>query len=433
MSEHESPNKLSSQTTPTWEVELLISGVAVFAMLQLPGWLDDGFFSVQPRLDSKWYQLALLVYFYSKSVAVILAATFVIHLLLRARWIALVGMHSVYPGGVRWEKLRMGPVQRELTERSQMSMDAIIEKADNLATTIFAMGVAMALIIVTVTALLAFVFAATNGLIWITGWQDDFGQFPLMVIALIFLVIALITNLDRRFGARWLKGGLMHRIASGTYTLISRIGMGRSNNRIMALLSSNSGGWLMLMVPIIVIGGAVSGVMLAYSGMRDVTRLGSYGLFPAAHGVALDAANYSDSRDPARDPAVPFVQSMVVTGPYLKLILPYEPRRDGPALHRNCPASAQTGTERDAGLVTCLRSLHALSMDRVAIPNVRYESTSDPRTDRPALLAMIDIRSLAQGRHELRVGRAPSPTSPSREKDDEAAPDAQDYIIPFWR
>jgi hypothetical protein len=99
MSEHESPNKLASETTPTWEVDLLISGVAVFAMLQLPGWLDDGVFAVMPRLDEAWATLVELLYFYAKSAALILAATFIIHLLLRARWIALVGMHVGLPAG----------------------------------------------------------------------------------------------------------------------------------------------------------------------------------------------------------------------------------------------------------------------------------------------------------------------------------------------
>lgn len=429
MSELESPHQLPRHTTPTWEVELLISGVAVFAMLQLPGWLDDRFFSVQPRLDTKWYQLALLVYFYSKSVAVILAATFASHLLLRARWIALVGMHSVYPGGVRWEKLRMGPVQRELTVRSQLSMEVLIEKADNLATTTFAMGVAMALIVVNLTCLLAIFFTAINGLIWITGWEEFFGKFPLLLIALIFFVSALVSNLDRHYGARWLKGGLMYRITSGTYRLISLVGLGRSNNRIMGLVSSNSGHWVERVVPILVIGGAVTGVMLTYSGMREVTRFGGYGLFPAAAGVALDAANYTDSRDPSRDPAVPFVQSMVVTGPYLKLIVPYEPRRDGPALSGNCAASAKTGAERDAGLVACLQALHPVALDGKWAANQHYEVASDPRTDRPALLAMIDIRNLPPGRHELRVGRAPAP-------DDEAQATnrkSREYVIPFWR
>ena len=42
------PHALPRRTTPTWEVELLISGVAVFAMLQLPGWLDDRLFALLP-------------------------------------------------------------------------------------------------------------------------------------------------------------------------------------------------------------------------------------------------------------------------------------------------------------------------------------------------------------------------------------------------
>src|SRR6476660_3842913 len=107
-------DQLPRLTTPTWEVELLISGVAVFAMLQMPGWLDDRWFALRPRLDAGWLEPLLLIYIYAKSGVLLLACTFVVHLLLRARWIALVGMHSVYPAGIDWNRLRIGPVQREV-------------------------------------------------------------------------------------------------------------------------------------------------------------------------------------------------------------------------------------------------------------------------------------------------------------------------------
>ena len=55
------PHHLPRHTTPTWEVELLISGVAVFAMLQLPGWLDDRFFALLPRLGLDWAEPAQIV------------------------------------------------------------------------------------------------------------------------------------------------------------------------------------------------------------------------------------------------------------------------------------------------------------------------------------------------------------------------------------
>ena len=134
------PPALSARTTPTWEVELLISGVAVFAMLQLPGQLDDALFALEPRLGSDWRQILILGYIYGKSAAMILATTFVLHLLLRARWIALVGMHSVYPKGILLEKLRMGPIQNEVERELDQPIPERIERADNLATTVFAIG-----------------------------------------------------------------------------------------------------------------------------------------------------------------------------------------------------------------------------------------------------------------------------------------------------
>ena len=95
MSETDSPRGLPAKTTPTWEVELLISGVAVFAMLQLPGLLDDWLLALEPRVGGDWRMVLILAYIYAKSAVVVLAATFVLHLLLRAIWIALVGLHSV--------------------------------------------------------------------------------------------------------------------------------------------------------------------------------------------------------------------------------------------------------------------------------------------------------------------------------------------------
>src|SRR5690606_8049809 len=86
---------LPRDTTPTWEVELLISGVAVFAMLQLPGWLDANYFALRPRLAEVWLQPLSPLHMYLKGAAVILAVTFVLHLICRAHWIALVGMSSV--------------------------------------------------------------------------------------------------------------------------------------------------------------------------------------------------------------------------------------------------------------------------------------------------------------------------------------------------
>lgn len=433
MSEHESPHQLSRQTTPTWEVELLISGLAVFAMLQLPGWLDDAIFAVAPRLDDTWSELAKLLYMYAKSVAVILAATFVIHLLLRARWIALVGMHSVYPDDVRWDKLRMGPVQREVEQQYQVPTEVVIERADNLATTVFAVGVMLALMLASFALVVAILLGTLNLLGSIVGWNDPSLIGTAVLFALIGLPFGLITSLDRRYGSTWVGGSLPHRLSFRALSLFSRIGLGRSNNRIMALLTSHGGDRKIIALTIIIMGGSMLSVMLAYAGMRNSTLLGNYGFFPSAAAMAVKSSQYDDQRDAQRDSVAPFIESMVASGPYLKLIVPYLPRQDGLAMRTRCGMATTVSSNINPRLLACLQAMHPVMLDGKLLGNLRYEVASDARTNRPALLAMIDIRTLADGRHELRIGRAPPPQTSPDEKVDMADPDTQDYLIPFWK
>jgi hypothetical protein len=430
MSEQEPPNQLSPRTTPTWEVELLISGIAVFAMLQLPGWLDDRMFEVMPRLDASWAGFAELLYFYAKSASVILAATFVIHLLLRARWTALVGMHSVYPGGVLWDKLRMGPVQREIERRNQISTEDVIERADNLATTVFAIGVMLAMVLVLLTMGVALVMGTANVVATSMQWEGGALKLFFFAFACLMLPYGLVVALDRRFGARWKQGGWPHRAARAMLQTFARIGMRTGNNRIRALLASNDGDRRIGLLIFVIIGITIGMVMLDYWGMRHGNRFGNYAFFPGGASTEIDASHYDDQRNPARDPAVPYVRSMVAEGPYLQLVVPYRPQQDGVELRRDCLHPDST---RDAALLACLQAMRPVSLDGKRIAGLRYEIASDARTRRPALLAMFDIRALATGRHELRVGRATIARAPSDAAKDEGHAPPPDAVIPFWR
>lgn len=414
--------QLPRHTTPTWEAELLISGVAVFAMLQLPGWLDDALFALMPRLDQTWSQIAKLGYIYSKSVALILAATFVIHLLLRARWIALVGIHSIYPGDVRWDRLRMGPLQREVEREHQESTEVVIERADNLATTVFASGIMLALVLVIVTLPVTLLTGAATALASSLG-QEDLGLLLFGAVFLAFLLpYVLAMLLDRRFGAEWQPDGRWHKAVTAILHLYAKAGVRAGNNRIRALLASNGGDRRVGILIFLIMFATAGSVMVTYGNMLSDKPFGNYGLFPAAASPAVAAAYYDDRRNPARDPLVPFIQSMTVEDAYVQLIVPYAPRQDAPAMQRACPTGRQSG---DATLLACLQALHAVLLDGKPVAGLRYEIASDARTDRPALLAMIDVRGLAPGRHELRIARAMA-------ADKSNGNDAYD-VIPFWR
>ena len=143
--------------------------------------------------------------------------------------------------------------------------------------------------------------------------------------------------------------------------------------------------------------------------------------------TGLIARVANDQRDPLHGPATPFVQSAVIDGPYLRLTVPYQPQQDAPAIARHCTAALalSDGGARGDALLECLVRLRAVSIDGTPLTTLHYDTGSDPRTRRPALQAMIDVRSLASGRHMLRVERAPG-------NDDANARDNAD-VITFWR
>jgi hypothetical protein len=420
------PHRLPRHTTPTWEVELLISGVAVFAMLQLPGWLDDRVFALLPRLGADWAEPALMIYIYAKSAALILAITFALHLLLRAHWIALVGMHSIYPDGVLWERLRMGPIQRGLERRRTPAPTDAIDRADNRATTVFAIGVMLATVLLSISAIVFAGYAIVIHAGRVLGLHAEPASIFAACAMGLLLPFVASSLLDRHFGHRLAPDGVPARILAWIMSWYSRVGMGRWSGA-MRLVASHEGERGLMLVTVLVFAIASISAISSFKMLKDPERAGDYAAFPAfANGSrTIDASHYDDERDFAHDPPTSYIQSATVLGPYLRLTVPYDPKRDAAAM-RACAVPAGADDAIAAARLDCLQSLHAVALDGKPLANLQYQAGSDARTDRPALVAMIDVRGMAPGRHELQVAHPPK--SGEKRKDDPGFDRIQ-----FWR
>jgi hypothetical protein len=427
---HQPVDRLPKHTTPTWEVELLISGVAVFAMLQLPGWLDDKLWFLLPRFDERWHSPLDILFAYFTSAAVILAATFATHLLLRAYWIALVGMHSVYPDGIRWERLRLGPVKREVMQSRGGDRARAVDRADNRASILFATGVVLASILVIFSGVVIGLFALGLLIARFAGIQVGPDTVFLACVLVVSVPMLALNVLDRLLGARLSAGDRSRRALAAGFALYSRAGLGNWGG-VLGLLASHHGRRRIQMLIVIVIAACVGGVLVNQKIDRAPDRFGNYAWFPH---FDLDSRNlvsagyYDDQRDPLRSPMTAFIQSAEIDGSYARLVVPYEPDRDAAAMLRDCPtvATIADNDSRAAAMLSCLASLHPVMLDGKPLDGLRYDAGSDARTDRPALVAMIDVRALAAGRHELAITRPPSLS------DDGKLEPSSPWIIPFW-
>ncbi len=221
------PNEISSRTTPTWEMELLISGATVFSLLQLPAPLYHFLSNAGEMHGEAVYQAIKIFSIYVQFSLWILIITFVLHLFMRGYWIALVGMNSVFPKGMQWEKLSgYGPIYKKNLEENNPNIPDLIEAADNRATVVFGLGIGTALTMILLSVLMGLLIGVllSMQLIGIDAKSDDI---IFVVLACFMAPYFFVYSIDKYLGSRLIHGkaGIWLGKVIGFY---NNIGFGRS-------------------------------------------------------------------------------------------------------------------------------------------------------------------------------------------------------------
>ena len=135
-------------TSPTWELELFLSGAFVFAMMQLPGLIEQLFVALEPHTTDRANQVLFTGVLYGKAIAFTLIGMFLLHLIARAYWIALLGLQSVFPQGIRWKEMKIGPVGQEVFRAAMPDIGRLIARIDNFCSIVFSVGLVIVFVFV---------------------------------------------------------------------------------------------------------------------------------------------------------------------------------------------------------------------------------------------------------------------------------------------
>jgi hypothetical protein len=445
----EAPLSVPKRTTPTWEVELLISGALVISLFQLIDPLESWFSKWIALVASNREPLVIYSYIYSKVVLFVLIGTFVLHIAARAAWVALVGVHTIYPAGPRWENLSGGVWTRRVVQRMCGSIDDAIERADNRATLIFGYGMLAAqfsfmILVLTLTAVIASVLFEQ---LVDTRWA------LIGTVVLLTFPIGLFSLADGLIGRRLKEGSRLARMLERGLEFSIRMNLGRFTQPLLPLVTTNVGGrrgsWLLMGVFMLMCGAAIMDSLGRWDGF---SLLRDQAFPPQSFSSGVNALHYAGLRSDSQrfDPS-PYIPAEVIDGDYLRLFVPYVSARHDAALERDCAetmsaarkrtrpgssdatAAAQQDQEQrrvEAEVMTCFARLLALRMDGAPLSQQRLERHRDPYTGQDGALAMIDVRALAPGRHELEIQRLPRASNSLRLQSGPALP--PDRIV-FWR
>jgi hypothetical protein len=444
-------------TTPTWELEMLVSGAVLYGLFQLPPVVDSAWRALSVRLASEFAQvLGQLGFVYVKASVYALTLTFVAHLASRAYWVALVGVDSVFPGGIRWEATRgYGPITRKLMAGRVPALSRVISRLDNFCSITFAVGfAAVSAMLFTAALLLGF---------WVLGWGVSrlfFRGSGLPYVVLVGIVVILLPVFgllaDRRIGERlppdsW--PALVIRFVARLNPRLAGLGMLGS---LGLTLSTNLGA---RRVRLTMFGLLLVSVLIAMAQLQERRKGVASTVLPGLPSTLQQQAgqyrHYADQRGGADAYApVPFIQSDIVQGPYVRLFIPYVPERDeyelsacrrarvAPAASPAVPSAAPTPATRAVGApsgaapspgagapgedeiaVLCLGGMYDVSVDGRRMSGIDYRFYTDAASGLQGVLGYVPTAGLPRGGNVL-VVRRPRP--------DADTPPPPPYVIPFW-
>lgn len=420
----------------TWEMELLISGGVLLALLQLPDALRASIGMLETHFSYGQQYTAFFAYTYSVMIARVLILAFVLHLATRAYWIGLIGLETVYPNGIDYDALPDGPVTQR-TIRDMPTLTQLIWRTNRLSSAIFSFAFLLVFFFVLSTAMAAVVGVLTLLLsqLFFQGGAIQPIFFTLLILA--SLPPTLAAHLDKSYKRRGMEPPeSVRRWLEPFVRTHSRLTQSQFFMPIYYVFVSNlrrKRAYPLLVATFLGI------FVYHFAGMiasrTDRSLVHGYEFLPPRPGERMMTARYYDDQrsGPAyRHAHIPSIQSDVVEGPYLRLFLPYAPAEDNETLEANCshfepwPWSPKRPRELTdpalvEGAIECLEGLYRLELDGRSIELESPDLYRRPESGAHGLVSYLPTDELEPGRHVLLV-----------EEVDVGRETPHRHFIPFW-
>ncbi|MBL8297811.1 MAG: hypothetical protein JNN30_05615 [Rhodanobacteraceae bacterium] len=430
----------------TDELELLISGLTLLALLTLPGWLQERFGNAYAVLPFGLLAAASMTVPMAIAICYTLAAGFVLHLGVRAYWVGLIGLKAVFPAGVNWSRsVTLGPIRREQLQQTLPRIDSSIDRADRLASLLFSLNLlaGVALSWIGLLAVLVFIVAGLLGAE--VGAANRYVNVAIQGFFNLMLLAAL---------SRWVLDALLagrfptlRRSAAfrGLVWLVTAVTRVYFPDRLLALLrltlQSNTRPrlfafaflFVMLLAPL------VGAIYFQRSADFDPLRTLEYIGDAEVRGGARSAHYETQRTTLNRRRGEPMIPAPVIETGWLPLFLPYQALRDDVLLRLRCPELVAArksgglpvpGRERSKGIAECLGRLWQVQLNGRVLALDRFFVSERSDLGFRGLSGYIDLRSEVPGLQWLRVIWRPGPEQETLVSD-LVGPGSLHYNIPF--
>jgi len=429
--------------SPTWELELLISGAVLVALFQLPPIISGVFNRLEPHTATRNAGTALFfVTFYSKLMVFALIASFVVHLAARAYWVGLIGLQSVFPNGIQWDRVKQGPIAKGFYRERFSSIPNTIARLDNFCSVIFSFAFLIVLFFALSILMMGTVAGLAYGIALVAFGGRHASVLLWTLIALLTIVPVAAATLDRYAASRIAPDGRTARVLRGMFRVLYRTQLMNLYGPIMMTLITNVKQRIMYTLMFVAFFGLIAfGVfdILVQQGLLTVNGY-DYFVETEAHAVQY---RYYESQRPTGEifERVPSIQSDIITDGYIRLFIPYSPERHNAALAANCaglrplrPRGLQLATPVGSRAIDsaatialhCLTTMHAVTLNGRPLEGLEFNFHTNPETGLKGIVTYISTTGLPKGKNTLTIEPAPRPPASTTRTP------LRPFVIPFW-
>jgi hypothetical protein len=439
----ERPEWLKQLTEKSWNLELIISGAAIFMATYLPDAVDELLrFSLENLVvEEKINKIALplLAYSFMKVVTWILISTFIIHFIMRAFWAGLVGLHAVYEQGIIYEKL---PYQTDFT-RQQMqerfgTLADYIKRLDRMANQIFAAAFMIALMSSGVGLAYLVLFSAFYIIPLVIGkpygeWIGNAIFITIAIFAMMPAVVQLMTRNKKLSEKPWAKK-FMAWIMKNAGSIIMPF-VSRPMTYLNLTFSSNTSKSRMIMVTFLVsmliMAAVIStfyNVIVHLRGIEGFTTRQYFAQGRNEH--ILTGGLYDNMRSPEERLPPVSLPSEVIEGPFLRVFIDYPKYLDENMVHfcstPTLPDSMQKVEKRriaDSTHLSCASRFFQISINDSIVSKPDLLFHRHPITESAGWVTYLSTKTFQHGKNTLLI------KIPSVHKPDSLHVYGQ---VPFW-
>jgi len=416
----------------SWQLELIISGFAIFLLLGAYEPIENWSYEVEqikylnPSFLDNYLNLGSVLLFVTWYVLVV---NLIIHVFLRGLWISTIGLRYV-SGDIDFDTLNFTTKFNQFLRKKITSFDHYIEQLEKVCSIIFAFTFLVLFTFISVLFAIFFIGSIPIVLEYFGIAEDSslttFFQLSLTFLGLVYLLDFLSLGWLKK--QKWLA-----KVYYPIYRLFSFITLSFLYRPLYYNLIDNKFGRKvgLLVIPYLFIVFIVS-----------LLKIDVYDYIPTYRAQqSLNRSYYDDLRPPENVRLSASIPSKYIDNGFVELFLPYIAKRHHSPIAEICPdlKPGNTGimlvddaTKKaldGVTTLTCLSSLYQIFINDSLRTDATYRFYTHAQRKEVGLLTILDVAYLPRGAHQLEVKskiRLPWNQSDSLFFNNKS-------IIPFWK